>query len=323
MHEPFRPGVRRLPRVSAVLVIALAAVLLLPVGVSSPARAAVPPLGPDFDFGVAQSGFQSEGYNRDSNWLRYGKQGKVEDPVGNAVDFYHRHAEDIDRAASLGVGIYRTSVEWSRVEPTRGHDDPAGWAFYDRVIRKVVDAGMRPMITLNTGYILLGGGSRRVESPRNGRRHGGVRLPGRRPVCLGRPAVDHVQRTDRVRSARTPVRRGGLATEPGRMVDGIVAAHRAVYRHIHRVQPGAEVSSNFAYYPIAGLQPWLESIFPQRMRDTLDFVGVDHYYSFSVTDASVAYGALGEFWKSSQRPRASITCSATWRGGSSRASRSG
>jgi beta-glucosidase len=135
--------------VSAVLVIALAAVLLLPVGVASPARAAVPPLGPDFDFGVAQSGFQSEGYNRDSNWLRYGKQGKVEDPVGNAVDFYHRHAEAIDRAASLGVGIYRTSVEWSRVEPTRGQDDPAGWAFYDRVIRKVVDAGMRPMITLN------------------------------------------------------------------------------------------------------------------------------------------------------------------------------
>ncbi len=33
-----------------------------------PADAAVPDLGPDFQFGVAQSGFQSEGYNRDSNW---------------------------------------------------------------------------------------------------------------------------------------------------------------------------------------------------------------------------------------------------------------
>ena len=118
------------------------------VGVA-PTRAAVPDLGPSFQFGVAQSGFQSEGYNRDSNWLRYSNQGKVPQRVGRAVDFFHQYAGDIARAKSLGVGIYRTSVEWSRVEPAPGHDDPAGWAFYDRVIRAVVDAGMRPMITLN------------------------------------------------------------------------------------------------------------------------------------------------------------------------------
>ena len=54
-------------------------------------------------------------------------------------------AEDIARAKGLGVGIYRTSVEWSRVKPSRGRDDPAGWAFYNRVIRAVVDAGIPVM----------------------------------------------------------------------------------------------------------------------------------------------------------------------------------
>ncbi|WP_222114148.1 family 1 glycosylhydrolase [Gordonia paraffinivorans] len=271
--------------------------------VGAPAAGAdVPALGPDFEFGVAQSGFQSEGHNRDSNWLRYGRQGKVGEPVGDTIDFYHRYAEDIDRAASLGVGIYRTSVEWSRVEPRRGHDDPAGWAFYDRVIRKVVDAGMRPMITLNhwvhPGWAVdLGGWNR----------------PGMADdmVAFSKRVVDRYAWADPLwitfneptEYVRRELQYGGLTPQNvGRMADGIVSAHRSIYRHIHRVQPGAEVSSNFAYYPIAGVQDWLESVFPQRMRDTLDFVGVDHYYSFSVTDASVAHGATGEFWKSSQAP---------------------
>ncbi len=184
----------------------------------------VPALGPDFEFGVAQSGFQSEGHNRDSNWLRYGRQGKVGEPVGDTVDFYHRYAEDIDRAASLGVGIYRTSVEWSRVEPRRGHDDPTGWAFYDQVIRKVVDAGMRPMITLNhwvhPGWAVdLGGWNR----------------PGMADdmVAFSKRVVDRYAWADPLwitfneptEYVRRELQYGGLTPQNvGRMVDGIVRA---------------------------------------------------------------------------------------------------
>lgn len=109
----------------------------------------LPALPADFEFGVAQSGFQSEGFNQDSNYLRYGNEGKLHEPVGNAVDFFHQYEGDVDRAASIGVDNYRLSVEWSRIEPRSGVDDPAGWAFYDAVIGRIVASGMRPMITLN------------------------------------------------------------------------------------------------------------------------------------------------------------------------------
>lgn len=289
---------------AGVVAMSCAAMLLAICGLGGvgTASASVPPLGPAFEFGVAQSGFQSEGYNRDSNWVRYGNQGRVAHRVGNAVDFYHRYAEDIARAKSLGVGIYRTSVEWSRVESSRGRDDPAGWAFYDRVIRAVVDAGMRPMITLNhwvhPGWAVDLGGWNRPQMSAD-------------LVRFAERVVDRYSWADPLwitfneptEYVRRELMYGGVAPQNvGLMADGIVAAHRAIHRYIHRVQPGAQVSSNMAYYPIAGLQTWLESVFPQRMRDTLDFVGVDHYYSFSVTDASVANGASGEFWKSSQAP---------------------
>ena len=282
----------------AVVLGAAASVL---VGVA-PTRAAVPDLGPSFQFGVAQSGFQSEGYNRDSNWLRYSNQGKVPQRVGRADDFFHQYAGDIARAKSLGVGIYRTSVEWSRVEPAPGHDDPAGWAFYDRVIRGVVDAGMRPMITLNH-WVHPG-----WEVDR-----GGWNRPGMSAdyVAFAKRVVNRyawakpmwITFNEPTEYVRREVQYGGVPPENmGAMVDGIIAAHRATYRYIHAVQPGAQVSSNMAFIPVPGVQSWLEDLFPQRMLDSLDFIGVDHYYSFSVTDASVANAATGQMWKASQAP---------------------
>ncbi|MDL9938275.1 family 1 glycosylhydrolase [Gordonia sp. ABSL1-1] len=286
--------------------VAVVLLLIAAIGVTRPGdtQASVPDLGPGFAFGVAASGFQTEGHNRDSNWLRYGAQGKVGHPVGNAVDFYHRYPGDIALAAGLGVGIYRISIEWSRVEPARGHDDPRGWAFYDRVIRGIVAAGMRPMITLNhwvhPGWEVDAGGWNRPGM--------GADL-----VAFATRAVNRYAWADPLwitfneptEYVRRELMYGGLRPEnAGRMADGIVGAHRAIYRHIHRVQPGAQVSSNLAYIPIAGVEQWLEGQFVRRMRGALDFIGVDQYYSFSLTDASVANAATGQFWKSSQAPEA-------------------
>ncbi|MGV9411266.1 family 1 glycosylhydrolase [Nocardia sp. NPDC003693] len=269
---------------------------------AGPAGADVPGLGDDFEFGVAQSGFQSEGYSPDSNWLRYGDQGRVREPIGNSVDFFHNYAADIERARSLGVGIYRTSVEWSRVETVPGSDDPAGWAFYDAVIARIVGSGMRPMITLNhwvhPGWEVDRGGWNRPEMSSE-------------LVDFARRVVDRyawarplwITFNEPTEYVRRELMYGGLRPEnAGAMVSGIVAAHRDIYRHIHSVQPDAQVSSNLAYIPIPGVQSWLEQLFPEQMRESLDFIGVDHYYSTSVTDLSAAYGATGEFWKSTQAP---------------------
>lgn len=276
-----------------------------PAAVAAPSSgSAVAQLGSGFRFGVASSGFQTEGHNRDSNWTRYGARGQVVEPVGNAVDFFHRYPEDIAHARALGVSVYRVSVEWSRVEPAPGRDDPAAWAFYDRVIGGIVAAGMTPMITLSH-WVHPG-----WEVDR-----GGWNRPGMADDLIGfatkvidryawaRPSwVTFNEPTEYVRRELTF---GGVRPQNvHRMVDGIVRAHRTLYAHIHAVQPDAQVTSNLAYFPIPGVQAFLEGLFPRRMAGTLDVIGIDAYYSVSLLDYSTAASATGDFARSSQAPEA-------------------
>ena len=70
----------------------------------------------DFLWGVATSGFQSEGSSPDSNWSRYSDSGRTHDKIGDSVDFRHRYAEDIDRAADLGSkvnGVQLVDGKWT------------------------------------------------------------------------------------------------------------------------------------------------------------------------------------------------------------------
>ena len=66
-----------------------------------------------------------------------------------ACDHYHRYAEDVRLMAGLGVGAYRFSVSWPRIQPTgRGTPNPAGLAFYDRLVDALLAAGITPAVTL-------------------------------------------------------------------------------------------------------------------------------------------------------------------------------
>ncbi len=295
---------RRRPVTTATLLVAALCVLVSTATAVPAAATPLPRLPVGFAVGVATSGFQVEGGNRDSNWLRYSNSGRVPERVGQAVDFYDRYADDIALARSTGANVFRFSVEWSRVQPSPGWFDPVGWAFYDRVVRAVVDAGMRPMITLNH-WVHPG-----WEVDR-----GGWNRPGMADdmVAFGSAVVDRyawarptwVTFNEPTEYVRRELTYGGLAPRNvGRMADGIVRAHRALHRHIHARQPGAVVTSNIAYLPIPGLQPALEDVFPRRMTGTLDVIGVDQYYSVSTGDVSASAAATGEFWRASQAPEA-------------------
>jgi beta-glucosidase len=66
-----------------------------------------------------------------------------------ACDHYHRYAEDVDLIAGLGVDAYRFSVAWSRVLPQgRGTVNPAGLAFYDRLVDALLARDIDPLVTL-------------------------------------------------------------------------------------------------------------------------------------------------------------------------------
>ena len=120
----------------------------------------VPPvadLPPTFLWGVATSAFQIEGAVAEdgrtpSIWDTFCRvPGAVRgaDTGDVACDHYHRMPQDVALIKSLGVDAYRFSVAWPRVQPGgRGPANPAGLAFYDRLVDELLAAGIDPWVTL-------------------------------------------------------------------------------------------------------------------------------------------------------------------------------
>ncbi|MGV9711365.1 glycoside hydrolase family 1 protein [Gordonia sp. NPDC003424] len=68
-----------------------------------------------------------------------------------AIDFYHRHAEDIALFAELGFTVFRFSIAWSRIFPQGDETEPneEGLAFYDRVLDELERHGIEPLVTIS------------------------------------------------------------------------------------------------------------------------------------------------------------------------------
>src|SRR3954447_20240039 len=114
-------------------------------------------LPPTFQWGVATSAYQIEGAASEdgrtpSIWDTFcRKPGAVHngDHGDVACDHYHRMPQDVALIKSLGVDAYRFSVSWPRVQPGgRGPANPAGLAFYDRLVDELLANGIDPWVTL-------------------------------------------------------------------------------------------------------------------------------------------------------------------------------
>jgi beta-glucosidase len=112
---------------------------------------------PDFHWGVATSAYQVEGAASEdgrgpSIWDAFSRRpGRVAagDTGDVATDHYHRWREDVGLMADLGLTAYRFSVAWPRVQPEgRGRPNPAGLAFYSRLVDALLERGIEPWVTL-------------------------------------------------------------------------------------------------------------------------------------------------------------------------------
>jgi len=119
--------------------------------VASATHGAAPrPLARRFLFGVATSGYQSEGGETNTNWNAWeAAHADTLEPVGRAVDFYDRYRQDIALAAHMGLNAFRFGIEWARVEPQPGEFDAAAIDHYRRVLREVRKRHLEPLVTLN------------------------------------------------------------------------------------------------------------------------------------------------------------------------------
>jgi len=110
-------------------------------------------LPPGFRFGVATSGFQTEGgYNGPgqpaNNWAEWERTGRVE-PSRTAVDFWNRYEDHLDRAVAAGCNAYRLSVEWARCEPAPGQVDETALDRYAAILDACADRGLEPVVALH------------------------------------------------------------------------------------------------------------------------------------------------------------------------------
>ncbi len=111
----------------------------------------------DFLWGSATASYQIEGaYDEDgrtfSIWDTFSRTpGAVlnGDTGDVADDHYHRWPEDVGLIKELGLDAYRFSIAWPRMQPGgSGAFNPAGVAFYDRLVDALLEAGVQPVTTL-------------------------------------------------------------------------------------------------------------------------------------------------------------------------------
>jgi beta-glucosidase/6-phospho-beta-glucosidase/beta-galactosidase len=209
-----------------------------------------------FVFGVATAAFQVEGGLNGpgqpaNNWYPWEQAGRVE-PSGDAVDFWRRPEEALDRAAALGCTGFRLGVEWARTCPD-GTDavDDAALARYVAIVEGCVDRGLEPMVTLHhfTHPAALGDDFwLRPDAPR--------RFAAWAEEVVA-PLAPSVRRWVTVNEINVLALSSWLlgSFPPGRVlalddaalaVDHLLAAHVAAYGVIHRARPDAEVTTNNA-----------------------------------------------------------------------------
>ena len=111
----------------------------------------------DFLWGAATAAYQIEGaVTQDgrgrSTWDVFcDEPGRVVngDSGETACDHYHRCAEDTALMKELNLAAYRFSLAWPRILPNGdGAPNPSGLSFYDRLVDRLLEAGIEPWITL-------------------------------------------------------------------------------------------------------------------------------------------------------------------------------
>jgi beta-glucosidase len=110
-----------------------------------------------FAWGTATASYQIEGAVSEdgrsaSIWDTFSHTpGKIDngDNGDIADDHYHRYEDDVALMAGLGVGWYRFSLAWPRLQPDgRGALNDAGVDFYERLVDALLAKDITPWVTL-------------------------------------------------------------------------------------------------------------------------------------------------------------------------------
>lgn len=120
-----------------------------------PAADAAPPstrrFPEGFTWGTATAAHQIEGGNWNNDWWAFEhREGTVvAEPSGDACDSWNRWSEDLDLVRNMGLGAYRFSLEWSRIEPEDGLWSTASLDHYARWCDRLRERDIEPVVTFH------------------------------------------------------------------------------------------------------------------------------------------------------------------------------
>jgi len=106
---------------------------------------------PGFLWGTATSSHQIEGGDVNNDWWdwEHNPDSGCVESSGDACDSFHRWNEDVGLVADLGLGAYRFSLEWSRIEPAEGEFSLAALDHYRRMCAACHERGVSPVVTFH------------------------------------------------------------------------------------------------------------------------------------------------------------------------------
>ncbi len=105
----------------------------------------------DFIMGAASAAHQVEGNNVNSDfWVMENVPDSMyNEPSLDAVDHYNRYREDIKLLADAGLNAYRFSIEWARIEPSKGDFQAKEIEHYRDVLKCCHENNVTPIVTLH------------------------------------------------------------------------------------------------------------------------------------------------------------------------------
>lgn len=274
-----------------------------------------------FLWGTATAAHQIEGGNVNNDWWvwEHTEGSGCAEPSGDACDSWNRWSDDVALVADLGLGLYRFSLEWSRIEPAEGEISRAALAHYRTQCEALRARGITPMVTYH-----------HFTTPQWVAERGGWENPdivewfGRYSRVVTEALGDVIGAVCTINEPSMVAAGGYLAGlfPPGKsdraarrvVTDNFIAAHHRAVETVRGIAPGTPVGWTLAmadYHALPGGESKLAQI-RRGMEDVFleacggdDFVGIQAYSRDRIgPEGQVFEGAEGvpmlvmgyEFW---------------------------
>lgn len=249
----------------------------------------------DFLWGVATSSYQIEGGNSNSDWWEWEKAGKADNESGQACDYWNLYKKDHDSLEGLGVNLFRTSVEWARIETEEEVFSEEAIQHYREILEDLKSRKIKTQVTLWwwTSPIWF-------QKKYGWHRQASVKIFARYVEKVAQELGDLIDIFTVFNEPMVPLGQGflGGVFPPGfknpfrfmRAVNHVAEAYKESYKIIHQIKPDAPVGITYLYnwYESEGLGFLLNTInrltqwfriglLGNKIKDFQDYIGVNYY----------------------------------------------